>query len=218
MNNNLIRIKLEEQFIQNFIKEYPFKEFKFLKIKSLLFALNSLRFIPHWDPSNTTQLTGLIEMMNYINEVDSSEKNMIEIGTFLGESASVFLAYKNIKKLYCIDNFWESKNIEILCLERLDKFIKENRCVIFKDKSKNVLNNIPKPIHIIYIDGSHTFKDVLIDLISSYNILEKKGFLCGHDYKNNTPEVKKAVNIFMEKYNFKNIKLFSDSSWCMQKI
>jgi hypothetical protein len=215
--NNKNRIIFEQNLINEIIKFYP-QEYKDIKEKNLIIGLSSLRFFPHWSPTDIDQITGLIEMMNYINEIDNSSKNMIEIGTFLGESATIFLAYKNINKLYCIDNFWESEKIKSICKKRLANYIANNRCEIIEDKSENVLLNIEKPIHIVYIDGSHSFKDVLYDLETSYKLLEQNGFLCGHDYKNDTLEVKNAVNFFMEKYNIKNIKIFVDSSWCIKKI
>lgn len=49
----------------------------------------------------------------------------------------------------------------------------------------------------VYIDANHAFANVLIDMAQWWLLVERDGFLAGHDYVNAThPEVHRAVNEF----------------------
>lgn len=54
---------------------------------------------------------------------------------------------------------------------------------------------------LIYIDGSHDFKDVLSDLDSYLPVLKEGGVMFGDDFVDHWPEVQKAVRQFAETRN-----------------
>ena len=67
---------------------------------------------------------------------------------------------------------------------------------------------------LIYIDGSHEYIDIKEDIINFKKLLKGNGIICGHDYNSSCPGVIKAVN---EIFGKENIKIYSDSSWVVQK-
>ena len=180
--------------------------------------------MPHWDPLNTNQIVGLIELMNHIRGIDPSPKKMLEIGTYTGESASIFLSFDNIEKLYCVDtcDFYDSsvsQNIlEEICKKRLSGFTESGRCVFFKESSFDFLErNESEYFDIIYLDGGHLDFEVKKDMEGSWRCLRKGGFLCGHDYE--TEDVKKTVDNFItdNSINKSTFQLFRDGSWWFVK-
>ena len=46
----------------------------------------------------------------------------------------------------------------------------------------------------VFIDGSHTYKDLNLDIKSLINKVKKDGIFAGHDYNVKFPGVIKAVN------------------------
>ena len=131
---------------------------------------------------------------------------VIEIGTWLGMSAKFMLGIREDLHLITIDTFLGSKEI----IENpewkliLDSGLKEQairnlwdyrkRCCVIERPSQIALtslsmNNI-KP-DLIYIDGSHEYADVSIDLSYSLDFFDK-AVVCGDDA--NWPGVYRAVN------------------------
>jgi hypothetical protein len=210
------------EYIENVLNTHPNKN-GLDKIKdALILITNSVRFMPYWDPTNSYHIIGLIEMMNYINSINPNEKIMIEIGTFLGESTAIFLAYENIKKIFCIDGYYGgSEKIKYLCKKRLQEFIDTERCSLIEKNSKECFHEFPENyIDLTYIDGDHRYEGVYIDIENSYKIIKPKGFVCGHDWVYYTDDIKNAVNDFMFKNKIpsESLKIFRDGSWCFQKI
>lgn len=73
------------------------------------------------------------------------------------------------------------------------------------------MNNKTK-FDLIYIDGNHIYRDVVIDINNSLNHIKPGGFLTGHDYyTTETSGVPKAVKDCLSKYG--EPEIFSDSSW-----
>jgi len=74
-------------------------------------------------------------------------------------------------------------------------------------------NNIKA--ELIYIDGSHHYDDVKIDIENYYNLLDDKGIIFGDDY-NSLWGVVPAVNEFVEKHNLA-LDVFDSNFWIIRK-
>jgi hypothetical protein len=73
---------------------------------------------------------------------------------------------------------------------------------------------------MVYIDASHEYDDVVIDLELSYKKVKNGGFICGHDYVSPRFEsVVSAVDEFCEKKGLKIEYLAMDGcpSYCIIK-
>lgn len=213
--------KTHEQYVNELVQIIRGKG-KDLEIENITILKNSVRFYPFWSTEDTNQLTGLINMINFILKNNSNIDNALEIGSHLGESASIFLSFKEIKKIYCIDN-WQNAIFYNFFNKKMQKFIDQERCIAIRKKSEEAKDLILKDkikFDLIYIDGGHSEKDISNDLNIWSNFLNKNGFLCGHDYDDKWKFVKKTVDAFREKESnsFINFKVFCDSSWCLQKI
>ncbi len=152
------------------------------------------------------------EEINFLKNIAESylkvAKNIVELGSFSGKSASVFGAvfYNTKVKIHCIDrwdmdvrNFFNVKNIKVIFAMLYDQFLKWTywlrgnlniirwnswkACDFFKDQS----------IDILFIDAGHKFEDVLLDIGSWLPKIKPYGIMVGHDYSDSHPGVKLAV-------------------------
>lgn len=70
----------------------------------------------------------------------------------------------------------------------------ERRVKIFKERSEDVLPKLKKEsFDIIYIDGAHDVKTVLIDAINSWNLLKNEGILIFDDYLMSVDDFPKSL-------------------------
>lgn len=143
-----------------------------------------------------------------------------EIGTLRGDYAEVLC--KNIPglKLTCVDPYrayqiyynWHTQSelaeAEQIAKRRLEKF--DVRFV--KDFSVEVAKNVPdNSLDFVYIDASHTYRDVVDDIDSWTKKVRKGGIVAGHDYlRRRSPtmtHIIPAVGGFIQSYNIKPLFL-----------
>ena len=141
----------------------------------------------------------------------------IEIGSFAGESAQIFIKTNVFQKLYCIDpwkNGYDETDIASEQNEQAQKifnqkFKDEKRIIKIKDYSFNVIDKFSdESIDFIYIDGNHQYQFIKKDIQNYFNKIKKGGIISGHDYTH--PPIQKAVNEFFKK---SPLKIFEDTSW-----
>jgi predicted O-methyltransferase YrrM len=70
---------------------------------------------------------------------------------------------------------------------------------------------------LIYIDGSHDYEDVLLDLEAYFPLLRNGGVMFGDDYHNGWTGVINAVNDFANKYSLSIETTPVDSFWVIRK-
>lgn len=121
----------------------------------------------------------------------------LEIGTF--EGASAFWMLENIlthpsAKMTCIDPF--GLHLYKRFTDNLKLSGLSDKVDILKGFSQVKLRALPlKSFDIIYIDGSHVPKDVLIDAVLSWGLLKRGGIMLLDDYLLNTGEQNPKVAI-----------------------
>lgn len=163
-------------------------------------------------------INGLYDFCNYIKtRFNTKEMTLLEIGTFAGESASIFADY--FKEVTCIDS-WCIENIEKnspmrTCIQEAEKVFdelikKKTNIKKIKGNSLDVEKTIGK-FDVIYIDGEHSYKNVMADIKAW--LPHAKVFISGHDYRVKVNEdVIRAVH-----ENFgKPEKIFKDWSWLVR--
>lgn len=148
---------------------------------------------------------------------------MAEIGSFSGESASIFINSNHFKTLYCIDPWKlgyderDEASFQAIEAERVfdEKFKNEPRIVKIKKMSNEAYKDIPdESLDFIYIDGCHKYENVLEDLTNFYPKIKKGGFISGHDLSDCWYGVIQAV---MEYFKRQPITVYQDSSWIYRK-
>lgn len=154
--------------------------------------------------------------------------NIIEIGSYIGGSTislgeTLYGSLGNRFNLFCVDPFkpFSSKNekewahhemsktiekIYFYFLYRVSKTKYRSNIIHLRDSIINLQHVFNKyDIDYIYIDGSHYYKDVIIDLETSYKLIKKRkdyqGIICGDDLE---------INLFDKK--FEHIKISKNSS------
>ena len=149
----------------------------------------------------------------------------IEIGSYAGESAEMFLASGAFDKLYCIDpwqmgydpNDTTSGDGLPLAEKEFDKRFKDNQIVVkvkkFSDDAAAMFAD--NSIDFLYIDGDHRYEFVKQDLQNYVPKVKSGGILSGHDYGfGGLPGVTRAVDEFFKE---KPIKNYADNSWVFLK-
>lgn len=146
-------------------------------------------------------------------DLRDSEVAVLEIGSWEGRSAIFFLRYLPLARLTCIDAFTgnperHAGDVEYLqaCREverRFDANLREFVGRVEKRKARSVpaldaLAVEGRSYDVIYIDGSHTTDDVLIDSLLSWRLLKHGGLLMWDDYgKPGVDQPKPAIDAFL---------------------
>jgi predicted O-methyltransferase YrrM len=151
------------------------------------------------DGYRVNYLFGLNELcQKYIK----SNFSILELGVNNGVSTNLFAKYS--KSVVAVD---------IQKTKKFEKVLLNNNNVSFHQMRFSDFYRINRiKFDFIYIDGSHEYEDVKLDIYNSMKFLKKGGIISGHDYNSSCNGVVEAVN-----ENFKNIEIFEDSSW-LKKI
>ena len=175
-----------------------------------------------WQMRSEGYSKGLKDLIEYMNEqVDTSQLNMIEIGSYLGESTVIFAKY--FKSVVSIDpyvNGYDNNDVASYHMpmqQVYEQFLKntsdyKNIIQIRKMSDVAVLDFESNSIDFVYIDGNHQYEFVKKDIQNYLPIVKPNGFIAGHDYK--YAAIKKAVTETVGSID----QSFCDSSWIKRKI
>jgi len=135
----------------------------------------------------------------------------VEIGSYAGESATIFAESGKFKKLICVDmwdpNYYSGQ--QLIAAEKVfDEVVEKYACIEkMKMNSKHLLK-IKDKVDFVYIDGNHKEAFVRRDIQNALELLSRGGcnILAGHDYSyRKSPGVKPAV---------KDLLKFPDAVFC----
>jgi predicted O-methyltransferase YrrM len=118
------------------------------------------------------------------------ESTIVEIGSFKGRSTCCLAGgCREHARVYAVDSFDGGPN-----LPRADSLADFNRnirsCGLsdyvepIVGLSSEVARKWAKPIHLLFIDGSHNYDDVLADFNGFFPHLTKRSFVAFHDVNN----------------------------------
>lgn len=152
------------------------------------------------------------------------KKTYLEIGSYVGSSASLILSHKYKTNVICVDpcclssnHYNVSKKQYDILLENLNNINTKNKFDILKNYScdnevKNYLikNNIK--IDILFIDGDHSYQGVINDWNNYIEYVNKGGFIIFDDYNDSIycPDVKIAVNDIVSNLNVNQYEIIGD--------
>lgn len=164
-------------------------------------------------------IRGLMFLIGEVNAYFGGEEiEMIEVGSYIGESTLMFENALICRKINCVD-MWDKTDkytiSEISKAEDVFDMLTKNSSKIKKHKthSRNQrLKSIGK-VDFIYIDASHKYEDVKADIEFYLPFLKPNGIIAGHDFSKKFDGVIRAVT---ETFNDKNITLFEDTSWLVK--
>lgn len=160
-------------------------------------------------------------MTQIVEEICSSDKsNVAEIGVLSGKiSERILLRNNSVKMLYMIDPWMEYVNInqseskdKTLLNYNQDKwedtYLKAcNLSNRFKDRTKIIRKTSVEASKLfednffdaVIIDADHTYKSVVLDVLSWIPKIKDDGVLYGHDYSAGWDDVVRAVNNIFNK-------------------
>jgi hypothetical protein len=156
--------------------------------------------------------------------LENNCKTGAEIGVYFGGLSEVLLLKNNLDKFYLIDSyplllFGDQLKADLYYLNLLSRMkeIKTNNFEIIREDSKLFVNNIPdNSLDFVFIDASHEYEDVKLDIKDWYLKVKQGGLVMGDDYNILTPGVIQAVNEFAKIYNYKII-VGCDRIWSFLK-
>jgi len=175
---------------------------------------------PNWSTVHHAHWTDIIEQCMDITQ----PVRMIEVGCFEGRSTMWFAdrLINEESRLFCIDTWQGGEEIERVGLgfdmnEVQSNFfhnIREHphskQIQVYPGKSQQtltfLLHDMYSQVDFIYLDGSHTQKDTLIDLILSLSLIKIGGIIIVDDYmntmatKNELLRPKKAVDFVVSSF------------------
>lgn len=148
---------------------------------------------------------------------------MVEVGSYAGESASIFCSTGKVKSLTCIDPWksgYDEKDIAsssdfTQVEEEFGKVIDKYPTIIrkFKGVLADFVDRSPdfRP-DLVYIDACHTYEGCKEDIANALKLNPK--VISGHDYCEGWRGVKKAVD---EQFGHPD-RVFGDGSWMVVRL
>ncbi len=155
------------------------------------------------------------------------ELSVLEIGVYKASQIRAAKSKCNIKTYVGIDPYmgdnrdsykgayWKNEVEAFKIYKQSKKIFEENGGELLKTTSEIYYRSIEEDVKfdVIYIDGDHRFDAALKDMIHWWLKLEKGGVMIIDDYANpDTPDVTRAVNIFLEMYQ-KSIEFVDEATW-----
>jgi predicted O-methyltransferase YrrM len=157
------------------------------------------------------QKSGLLDLIEHL----PCNINMIEIGSYSGESTELFLESGKIKTLVVIDYFKDNNQDVLFPMEEVYNSFKTRILDNYDISLFKMPSDITLPLlqneyfDFIYIDGSHDFESVLADIKMSLPLLKEHAIIGGHDYCDSWPGIQQATDMLLGGVT----QTFQDSSW-----
>lgn len=160
--------------------------------------------------TGTFMRTGNCELNDlsiYIKNDGGVIDNIVEIGSFQGESTTIFSENFKNSKIFAVDvwtNNYEmnsNANNPVDVENNFNIITKEYSNIIKIKMSSEKFSNIiaDNSIDFVYIDGDHSYEGVTLDITKWKNKVKKGGYIGGHDYVEDRKDLVRAV-----KENFPN--------------
>jgi predicted O-methyltransferase YrrM len=171
--------------------------------------MSSLRFFPRWQPDDPYQVIGLLRLVNDILTANPTASRWLEIGSYRGESATLFLGFPQIATLDCVDQ-WDAAAAALRA--KFSGEILAGRCRVHQMSSADYAKEAGE-LDVVYIDGDHSYDAVRADIAAYAGKLSPGGFLAGHDYHTGYPGVMQAVDEWRKD---RPVSVYGDGSWCVR--
>lgn len=166
-------------------------------------------------PPHNNWLIGLVNFAKFLQ--DKSINKMVEVGSFQGESTTIFSLFLPNTQIYAVDpleNGYDPEDIAALqdmasiqhnFTVRTSKFVNIKQ---IKLKSLDAVSTFTdKELDLVYIDGDHRYEAVKQDILAWRSKIKLNGYISGHDYG------REGINKAIEETIGTPDHIFVDSSW-----
>ena len=165
---------------------------------------------------------GLKDLCLTIDEKIGGKITIVEIGSYMGESAEIFAEEFPDAKIYCIDPWKGGFDDNDTCSHADYNEVENQFDLRTKDypniiKVKDFSTNVNIPCDMVYIDGRHFYEGVKEDILHWLPLTKK--VICGHDFlqtpvpSSHINGVQQAVREILGEPD----KVFSETSWLKWK-
>ena len=165
---------------------------------------------------------GLKDLCLTIDEKIGGKITIVEIGSYMGESAEIFAEEFPDAKIYCIDPWKGGFDDNDTCSHADYNEVENQFDLRTKDypniiKVKDFSTNVNIPCDMVYIDGRHFYEGVKEDVLHWLPLSKK--VICGHDFlqtpvpSSHINGVQQAVREILGEPD----KVFSETSWLKWK-
>jgi hypothetical protein len=152
----------------------------------------------------------LYEMCDFIKNNYQNNNNIVEIGSFQGESTTIFSKSFNNAKIFAVDIWSSNYELDMVTGTNNTMDVEDNFDIVTKDydniikikMSSQDFSNVVNDIDFVYIDGDHSYEGVTNDIIKWKNKIKNGGYIGGHDYVEDRQDLIRAI-----KENFPNDKI-----------
>ena len=167
-------------------------------------------------------IQGLKDLCLTIDERIGGKITIVEIGSYMGESAEIFAEEFPDAKIYCIDPWKGGFDDNDTCSHADYNEVENQFDLRTKDypniiKVKDFSTNVNIPCDVVYIDGRHFYEGVKEDILHWLPLTKK--VICGHDFlqtpvpSSHINGVQQAVREILGEPD----KVFSETSWLKWK-
>ena len=163
---------------------------------------------------------GLVDLILSLNKDDLT---IVEIGVSEGHGTETILSTHKVKKIFSIDP-WSNinpagtdpcttNNYKIL-ESRFDSICKNHSEIVkIKGTIDAFIEQFPnEKVDLVYIDGSHEYKDVCHDIDVALNIIKPRLAVSGHDFADSPSYILGVKKAVLEKIGMPD-RTFEDTSW-----
>lgn len=196
-------------------------------IKLMLNYLNSLDLEKNYTiPKNIQEYikehkgltgAGTIDIIRNCARLIDPDKCYLEVGIYQGTNIAGVAQYTSCD-CYGVDNFSEvfaedklfEKTTEELVQDKIDKFELKNLKYFKQDYKQFLLNRKDihgKKVEIYFYDGPHQFQDQIDGIMLAKDLLADQALIFIDDCA--APNVQKSVEILVNDYGFKFVKLLT---------
>lgn len=157
-------------------------------------------------------IKGFLELITDLKNININ--TLVEIGCYQGESTTIFAHCLPNTKIYAVDPFRTSYDIQKMTMVQLNfnkRISKFSNIIKIKKESLLACKDFEdKSLDSVYIDGDHSYNSVYNDILAWKKKIKDGGVICGHDY--NLQSVKNAINDIFKK----EVKIYEDTSWLIK--
>jgi len=171
-----------------------------------------------YEMRNAHYAQGLLHLIDAIDSLrPTKEMTMIEIGSYAGESTEIFA--QHFQYVIAIDPYNENYDPnDVTCSyaplsevlksyeERMSKY---DNVSLLQATSDDAVKFVTLKADFVYIDGLHTYDQVKKDIENYLPLINKNGFIGGHDYH---PVYQGVMDAIVETIGYPH-KTFQDTSW-----
>lgn len=160
-----------------------------------------------------------------IYSVSDHPIKVLEVGSYAGESAELFMRSGKVASITCIDPWQDRQDanphnryqgmsaVEAEFDSRMAPF--GNKVQKYKGTLAEYIEETPggaRDFDLVYIDALHDYENCKEDIINVLNHIRPKIAIAGHDYNPSLPGVAGVKEAVDEIFNG-DIKVFEDTSW-----